>query len=160
MKLDEWCTDCKEYDQEHHNCPRFNRVIRTALQDSTQTNAESTQDLISRQDAIDIADEIIARDTSGNNDVVKAMEAWKVSIKFIPSAQQWIPCSERLPEELTRVIVCTDFKFVCIAYLKQNHKRTEKPWMIYGADPDIRGSVVTWMPLPEPWKGESNELHK
>ena len=29
--LDEWCTDCKEYDQEKHNCPRFNRVIRKAL---------------------------------------------------------------------------------------------------------------------------------
>ena len=28
---DEWCTDCKEYDKERHCCPRFNRVIRTAL---------------------------------------------------------------------------------------------------------------------------------
>ena len=33
-KLNEWCYDCKEYDQEHHCCPRFNRVIRTALQDA------------------------------------------------------------------------------------------------------------------------------
>ena len=32
-KLDEWCTDCKEYDKEHHNCPRFNRVIREALKE-------------------------------------------------------------------------------------------------------------------------------
>ena len=30
----EWCEDCKEYDKEHHNCPRFNRVIRTALEDA------------------------------------------------------------------------------------------------------------------------------
>lgn len=30
---DEWCTDCKEYDQEKHCCPRFNRVIRTTLQE-------------------------------------------------------------------------------------------------------------------------------
>ena len=28
---DEWCTDCKEYDHEKHCCPRFNRVIRTTL---------------------------------------------------------------------------------------------------------------------------------
>lgn len=28
---DEWCTDCKEYDHERHCCPRFNRVIRTAI---------------------------------------------------------------------------------------------------------------------------------
>lgn len=30
-KPDEWCTDCKEYDKEKHCCPRFNRVIRTAM---------------------------------------------------------------------------------------------------------------------------------
>ena len=29
--LDEWCTDCSEYDSEKHCCPRYNRVIRTAL---------------------------------------------------------------------------------------------------------------------------------
>lgn len=29
---DEWCTDCKEYDQEKRRCPRYNKVIRTALQ--------------------------------------------------------------------------------------------------------------------------------
>ena len=29
--LNEWCHDCKEYDQEKHCCPRFNRVIRETL---------------------------------------------------------------------------------------------------------------------------------
>lgn len=29
--LNEWCTDCKEYDSEKHHCPRYNRVIREAL---------------------------------------------------------------------------------------------------------------------------------
>ena len=32
-RLDEWCTNCKEYDQEKHCCPRFNRVIQTTLQE-------------------------------------------------------------------------------------------------------------------------------
>ena len=32
--LDEWCVDCKEYDKEKHHCPRFNRVIREALNDA------------------------------------------------------------------------------------------------------------------------------
>lgn len=31
--LDEWCTECKEYDHERHCCPRFNHVIRTTLQE-------------------------------------------------------------------------------------------------------------------------------
>lgn len=29
--MDEWCTDCKEYDQERHCCPKYNRVIRDAV---------------------------------------------------------------------------------------------------------------------------------
>lgn len=29
--MDEWCTDCKEYDQERHCCPRWNKVIRNTL---------------------------------------------------------------------------------------------------------------------------------
>ena len=33
-KTDEWCSDCKEYDQERHCCPRWNRVIRQALKDA------------------------------------------------------------------------------------------------------------------------------
>ena len=28
---DEWCTDCSEYDTERKCCPRFNRVIRSAV---------------------------------------------------------------------------------------------------------------------------------
>lgn len=31
---DEWCDTCKEYDHERHCCPRWNHVIRTALQDA------------------------------------------------------------------------------------------------------------------------------
>ena len=52
------------------------------------------EDTISRQAAIDAADSIINRDTSGNNDVVKAMTAWKEYIKALPSVQpqkgKWI----------------------------------------------------------------------
>jgi len=44
-------------------------------------------DAISRQAAIDAADNIIERDTSGNNDVVKAMTAWKMYVEALPSAQ-------------------------------------------------------------------------
>ena len=31
--LDEWCTDCSEYDHERHCCPRFNKVIREAVEE-------------------------------------------------------------------------------------------------------------------------------
>lgn len=35
--LDEWCTDCKEYDHGKHCCPRFNRVIRETLEEVMHT---------------------------------------------------------------------------------------------------------------------------
>lgn len=34
--FDEWCDDCKEYDHEKHCCPRFNRVIRTAMKEAME----------------------------------------------------------------------------------------------------------------------------
>ena len=30
----EWCRDCKEYDHNRHCCPRWNRVIRTTLEEA------------------------------------------------------------------------------------------------------------------------------
>jgi Lar family restriction alleviation protein len=32
--LDEWCHNCKEYYHDKHRCPRWNRVIRTALEEA------------------------------------------------------------------------------------------------------------------------------
>lgn len=43
-RLNEWCTDCKEYDQEKHCCPRYNRVIRSALHDSPITEEGAKDD--------------------------------------------------------------------------------------------------------------------
>jgi hypothetical protein len=31
--LDEWCDTCREYDSERHCCPRYNRVIREAVEE-------------------------------------------------------------------------------------------------------------------------------
>jgi len=36
--LDEWCHDCKEYDQERHCCPRWNRVIKQTKEDFEAQN--------------------------------------------------------------------------------------------------------------------------
>ena len=34
--LDEWCTDCREYDHERNCCPRWSRVIRQAVDEAKQ----------------------------------------------------------------------------------------------------------------------------
>ena len=32
-ETDSFCTDCKEYDQDRHFCPRFDRVIRKTVEE-------------------------------------------------------------------------------------------------------------------------------
>lgn len=36
----QWCTDCKEYDQENHCCHRFSKVIRESLNEHTDAVLE------------------------------------------------------------------------------------------------------------------------
>ena len=39
-ELDEWCDDCKEYDAKHCSCPRYNRIIRSALEELKNKDAD------------------------------------------------------------------------------------------------------------------------
>lgn len=103
-------------------------------------------DLISRQDAIRA---VTTRDGCGRCEKV---------IKSIPSAQQWIPCSERLPEcDYTDVLICVHDKrkgcendfYVIQAYTVGKH--WEPTLAVDMTDFD----VVAWMQIPEPYKGES-----
>lgn len=63
-----------------------------------------------------------------------------------PPADQWIPCSERLPEERQKVLVTletfTGVRFVRMDWIKDGN------WWLWNSD-----NVTAWMPLPEPYKG-------
>ena len=77
----------------------------------------------------------------------------------MPSAeavQGWIPCSERLPSEDGRYLVCMDWEYDNMEVLRwadgwnchrdydgKIHRESE----IDGAD------IIAWMPLPKPYKG-------
>lgn len=86
--------------------------------------------------------------------------------------QEWIPCSERLPEEKewigTKAFGTTISDEVLVTF-ESRGKRFVKPIsfqngelggmdkrtmdVIYG-----EWKVVAWMPLPEPWKGADDEV--
>lgn len=134
-------------------------------------------DLISRQAAIDALERektyctafrdgytpinVFEKYNAGLTDGIKAL-------KNLPSAQQWIPCSERLPERGKDVLVTRDYDGR-EDYIKSC--RYVEVASCYGEDGDITWNsfsdeykmrprnhhVVAWMPLPEPYKGESNE---
>lgn len=72
-----------------------------------------------------------------------------LAVDCIPSAkpaQQWIPCSERLPE-VNESCLCT-YEFnegTCVDF----GLYTKRGWFVSG--------VTAWMPKPEPYKAERSE---
>lgn len=55
------------------------------------------------------------------------------------SVNEWVPCSERLPEEEVTVLVTNEDGIVYVDCL------VDGVWMVW------RDNVVAWMPLPEPY---------
>lgn len=68
-------------------------------------------------------------------------------IRLLPSAQpeqRWIPCSERLPEELVESLITSEGGYVDISRIVHGE------W-------EYDGNVIAWMPLPEPYKEEKKK---
>jgi len=66
-------------------------------------------------------------------------------ILAIPSADKWIPCSERMPSKGIAALVNVIIR--------------EEPLIVISTDVPYdyeRGWINAWMPLPEPWKGVDN----
>lgn len=64
-----------------------------------------------------------------------------------PTISQWIPVSERLPQDNSDVLVCAEDGQVLIGWLDG-----ENDWWICSELADDYKSVIAWMPLPEPYK--------
>lgn len=75
-------------------------------------------------------------------------------------AQEWIPCSERLPEDYTNVLVWFEYyRYGNYNRLYQmygigNYMAKYDSWMINYETGWRKLRVLAWCPLPEPWKGE------
>lgn len=72
--------------------------------------------------------------------------------------QEWIPCSERLPEDIQigdeypTVIFCTKES----TYAGFHECYLGGRWWSEDDDCVVHG-VIAWMPLPKPWKGADDE---
>lgn len=138
-------------------------VRRMRKAESVQSNITNTLDCISRAAAIKAADSIIERDTSGNNDVVKVMTAWKEYIKTLPPAQSgWIPIGVPMNSG-QHYLVTLRQKFegeetyrVRIMRLHEGH------WLYPHHFPEwindeMEQEVVAWQPLPTPYRKGGQE---
>lgn len=87
-----------------------------------------------------------------------AMRRTRELIESQPPADQWIPCSSgRLPTHNTFFP-----QKVFVTYVEDSARYTAKAWLnmdgkwanLSNGEYFDEGSVVAWMPLPEPYKGE------
>ena len=118
----------------------------------------SETDLISRQAAIDAVNEwlklyVINRTMSNATSIQDIL-------RQLPSAQpeqRWIPCSERLPEESGQYLITVRYKHVDgyeDVYAEHGEWGNGKWDMFcFGHCGEVE-SILAWMPLPEPYKGE------
>ena len=95
------------------------------------------------------------------------MEYQTKPIAKVPTIEpepQWIPCSERLPEVGTYVLVSkkplgfrSNLPNVCTAHRSRDPRSGKEEWndMLFGTLDD--DDVLAWMSLPEPWKEGGQE---
>ena len=122
-------------------------------------------DLIDRQAAIDTLDsgaELLRR-VLDITDIVGAerekykwglelIESYISDMKALPSAQQWIPCSERLPGDDTEVFVYLfDRDSPYIAWV------CDSKWYTEEFEVDQEYEPHAWMPLPKPYRIPQSE---
>ena len=105
---------------------------------------------IKKEDAIEYLNDLFGEMCHVSfGDVLQSINSLQ-TYSFSDSAEnkgEWISVSERLPEEDTKVyLACCDDGYVS-AIMYSSGK-----WLIAGSN------IVAWMPLPEPYKAESEEV--
>lgn len=113
-------------------------------------------DLIDRQAAIEAIRKL---PNAGMHWFVSAEAVFDVLLK-LPSAQHWIPYSERFPEaEKKTYWICTNTGYQCECRWTNNvyglGESGRWGWSVF--DIPQYTEVVAWMPLPEPYKEGSRE---
>ena len=118
-------------------------------------------DLISRQAVLEATSTTLKITGKENAETVYAyIKKLCDDIKALPSAQRWIPCTERLPEcDYTDVLICVHDKrkgcendfYVIQAYTVGKHWEPT----LHVDMTDL--SVVAWMPLPSPYREEVSD---
>ena len=81
---------------------------------------------------------------------------WLKELKQLREQTRWTPCSERLPEDNTLVLVTVKVrnrepKVRSGYYYMNGHFHIDNGDSWEARDKEL----IAWMPLPEPWKAES-----
>lgn len=152
-----------------------------------------SDDLIKRSDAIEAVENVTWYHQNRNKDMVEGAnsdehQAWYKSqdiyeaLEALPYAdrpQEWIPCSERLPEEEGTYLVTfgafaetingekvifgdidgsvSEIGYGCYERDIFWHPTAFGWYDLATATPFDKRAIIAWMPLPKPWKGADDE---
>ena len=112
-------------------------------------------DLISRQAAIDAT-----WFEPSYTDPLNVLTEVRDRLKALPPAQpeqRWIPCSERLPEGITQVIIQTNGEAIHEAFYMGKDDYGHYVWKRPDNEIYWDEEVVAWMPLPTPYQPKEDE---
>lgn len=127
-------------------------------------NQEPCEDTISRQAVIDGINKYFHDEYYQRTSIQDCRDCLiEDVIKNLPSvtpAQEWIPCSERLPEKNTAVLTYVSTgpsETYCLAYWNDVRDGWEE-WIGYELIEKDRGyKVLAWMPLPGSYDGDKKD---
>jgi hypothetical protein len=84
----------------------------------------------------------------------KVMTEWGMALIEAPTIGGWIPCSERLPE--------TEEDFLCIDADEEYEVGCYNPRLkhFFFNSCSLIGKPIAWMPLPEPYKEQTERSRR
>ena len=86
----------------------------------------------------------------------RQLAEWLKELKQLRAQTGWIPCSERLPNYREEVLVSTFWGVRVAERDSVKEDGTDDFWYLFLDDATARPMYVyAWMPLPEPYKAES-----
>ena len=132
-------------------------VYQEVLEHLEEIEQDPCEDAISREDALMcLTGEIKETDTIETIIARFARRIRKLP-PVNPTKTGWIPVSERLPEDSELVLFSTKTDRVFEGRFFADN--TDRQWYAFRDETFAWNNVVTaWMPLPEPYKAESEEV--
>jgi len=82
-------------------------------------------------------------------------------VKNLPAANRWIPCSERLPESDTIVLISVRYRryngSIGVVVVDGSYSELAGEWYSENMGGLNDDDVLAWQPLPEPYEGGKDE---
>ena len=146
---------CSSWDCEFEKAMTKQEAIKWIIYEKDSIDTEgycATKENYARIQALDMAIEALSSDAV-HIDIYRELYEKYVELKHESAEAEWIPCSERLPNDAKDVLVCMRNGWIYMASYRHNRRL----WKFYAdgyADCEI---VIAWMPLPTPYKGGDDE---